>query len=663
MSAFEWTLHLQHLCSYLTVLLNSHLISHKPNVSTVKPENRDKIDSNQALDERKSGFIDKMKEKNRNVIVFYGSQTGTAEDYARRLSLEATNYGLQAMVADPDVCNMDELAQMKEISNSLAIFCVSTYWEGDPTDNALEFYNWLLRGQLLVSGLRYCVFGLGNSSYDNFNTMGKYLDKRLEELGAIRIHELGVGDTKHNIDEYFNRWKTNMWSSVCKQFNLKLVSRQKSRQYHLIVHNNIPDYQIFTGEVSQLHSLSSQRPPFTSKNPFLAKVLVNRELYKNDNRCCLHIELSLDRSNLSYEAGDYVAVYQKNDDTIVNTIGKLLKTNLDEVITLENMGYDSFKRHPFPCPTSYRTALQYYIDITSIPKINILKELSRFTDDDQHKCYLKKISSVTDEGKYLYREWIESKCRSIVDVLVDLPSVRPPLDILLELLPRLLPRYYTICCSSKLYPKTIHLVAMMVDKSPFRINKGVATNDFMTKKCMQNGDNISVPIFIRRSQFRLPAATEAPIIMIGTGSGVAPYRGFLQERAFLLNSGHNIGEAVLYFGCRNQSQDFLYEQEFDDWIKDNILTKIYTAFSRNDVNSCKQYVTDIMKQNLHEIGRMIVKNNGYVYVAGYAESLARDVKNVIIDAIVLFDSQTHEEAVDYLKVMEKERRYCSDVWS
>ncbi|CAG2114223.1 unnamed protein product, partial [Medioppia subpectinata] len=126
---------------------------------------------------------------------------------------EAPRYGMKAMAADPDRCDMNDLSLLPLIPNSLAIFCVSTYWEGDPTDNAMAFYNWLLKGDTRLNGVRYAVFGLGNSSYEYFNKMGKYVDTRLEELGATRIHPLGLGDTAQHIDNYFINWKKNLWQS------------------------------------------------------------------------------------------------------------------------------------------------------------------------------------------------------------------------------------------------------------------------------------------------------------------------------------------------------------------------------------------------------------------------------------------------------------------
>lgn len=309
----------------------------------------------------------------------------------------------------------------------------------------------------------------------------------------------------------------------------------------------------------------------------------------------MHIEFDIEGSKMRYETGDHLAIYPVNNAELVNKIGEQCGANLDTVITLTNtdgelfhlsiviiffssLSYllremlficfyfteESSKKHPFPCPCSYRTALTHYLDITSNPRTHILKELAEYTDDPEEKEKLKLMASTTVEGKAAYQQWVVQENRNIVHILEDIRSLKPPLDHLCEILPRLQCRYYSISSSPKvlssilrltknisvnrdqwlikiipfqLHPTSIHITAVVVEyKTPTgRTNKGVTTNWLKEKHpcdppCL-------VPIFVRKSQFRLPTRQSVPIIMIGPGTGLAPFRGFIQERDFARKEG------------------------------------------------------------------------------------------------------------------------------
>lgn len=609
-----------------------------------------------------AGFVAKMRASGRNVIVFYGSQTGTAEEFASRLAKDATRYGFKAMVADPEEFDMEDLTNLTEIDNHLAIFCLATYGEGDPTDNALEFYEWLNNSAQDLKGLKFTVFGLGNKTYEHYNETAKVVDKKLGELGGIRIHDLGTGDDDANIEDDFITWKDQMWASVAEHYHIESLGEDVSmRQYELIVHepNGTPLDKVFTGEVSRFGSLKTQRPPFDVKNPYLAEITENRELYKG-SRSCMHIEVNIEGSKMRYESGDHIGVYPKNNDDLVNKIGSLLSVDLETIISLKNLDTESSKKHPFPCPTSYRTALQYYVDITNPPRTHILKELSEYASDEKEKAMLKLMGSSSDEGKAKYSDWVIKSCRSIVHILEDLPSCKPKLDHLLELLPRVQCRYYSISSSGKVYPNSVHLTAVMIEyETPTkRVNRGVTTS-FLKSKPAKAGQTI--PVFIRKSQFKLPSKTQVPIIMIGPGTGFAPFRGFLQERNWIREDGKPVGDTILYFGCRKREEDYLYREELEGYLNNGTLTKLYAAFSRDQKE--KVYVTHLLRQNQEEVWDVIGNRNGHVYICGDARSMAKDVRDIILDVIAKFGEKSKSEAESFLKRMESQRRYSADVWS
>ncbi|XP_027052043.1 NADPH--cytochrome P450 reductase-like [Pocillopora damicornis] len=402
-----------------------------------------------------TSFIGKMKKSGKSLAIFYGSQTGTAEEFAGRLSKDAQRYGLKALVLDPEECDIEELARMGEIENSMAIFVMATYGEGDPTDNAQEFYEWLQNDRDDLDCLSYAVFGLGNKTYEHYNAMGRFVDKRLEEMGAVRVFEKGEGDDDGNLEEDFVRWREAFWPAVLSKYNIDVreIKRRLSscidRQFRLEILKDFPEDKIYTGEMNKLKSYITQRPPFDAKNPFMAKVLVNRELHKAGERSCMHIELDITGSKIKYDAGDHVAVYPMNDPELVEKLGNLLNVDLDAVVSLNNTDEDSPKKHPFPCPTTYRTALLHYVDIASVVKTHVLRELAEYAKDFEHKEFLMNITDTTEEAKKQYQDWVLTPHRHVVAVLEDLSSLKPPLDHLLELLPRLQCRYYSISSSPK----------------------------------------------------------------------------------------------------------------------------------------------------------------------------------------------------------------------
>lgn len=610
-----------------------------------------------------NSFIKKLKTSGRSLVVFYGSQTGTGEEFAGRLAKEGVRYSMKGMVADPEECDMEELVNLKTIPNSLAVFALATYGEGDPTDNAMEFVDWLKNGESIdLTGLNYAVFGLGNKTYEHYNEVAIYIDHRLEQLGATRVYELGLGDDDANIEDDFITWKDKFWPAVCEFFGIEGTLEDVSiRQYKLTEHLDLPADRIYTGEIARLHSLKTQRPPYDAKNPYLAPIKVNRELHgEKSERSCMHIEFDIEGSKMRYDAGDHVAVYPVNNSELVNKIGEICNENLDKIITLTNLDEESTKKHPFPCPCSYRTALTNYLDITSNPRTHVLKELAEYATDQNDKDKLKLMSSTSSEGKALYQQWIVQENRNIVHILEDIKSLKPALDHLCEILPRLQSRYYSISSSGKVHPNSIHITAVVVEyKTPTgRINRGVTTS--WLKEKHPSDPPTCVPIFVRKSQFRLPTRTTTPIIMVGPGTGIAPFRGFIQERDLAKKDGKDVGDTILYFGCRKSDEDYLYKDELEQYVKNGTL-KLHTAFSREQEK--KIYVTHLLEQNKDEIWDVIGAKNGHVYICGDARNMARDVHNILLKVVQEKGKMTEMEATNYIKRMDTQKRYSTDVWS
>ncbi|KRX14445.1 NADPH--cytochrome P450 reductase [Trichinella nelsoni] len=561
--------------------------------------------SNGALDTH--SFVAKMKAAGKNMVVFYGSQTGTAEDLAFRLAKDAVRYGMKAIALDPEEYDPEDLYLLAEIPNSLAVFCMATYGEGDPTDNAREFFEYLHRSEADLSGVNYAVFGLGNKTYEHFNAMGKYTDKQLAKMGATRLCQLGIGDDD---GKYFNI--TNVGEDV------------SIREYELSIIEDCDTKGVFCGEVSRLGAYRNQK---------------------------------------AYEAGDHLAVYPENDGELVEQFGKLFNVDLDTVFTLTNVD-----------------PLTYYVDISTPPKTNVVKELSQYCSDEREKNFLLSMVTMEEKSRRKYSEWVIHDHRTLLDILIELPSCRPPLDLLLELLPRLQPRFYSISSSPKVDPSLVSITVIVLKyTTPIgRPGKGVATNYLASKIAVENKPHPQVflletdifhlqdicllnqvPIYIRRSQFRLPHSPSTPVVMIGPGTGIAPFRGFIQERAMLKQTGREVGPMILYFGCRKRKEDYLYGQELEAWLKDGTLSELHVAFSRDQPR--KVYVQHLMLERKQSIWSLL-QNGAFFYVCGDARNMARDVHSALMQIIAGEGDMNADEAAAYFKQLESQKRYQADVW-
>ena len=614
-----------------------------------------------------SDFISKMKRTGKNIVFFYGSQTGTAEEFATRLAKSAPKYGMKGFAYDTEeVTDWDLLNNVSEVERGFAVFCMATYGEGDPTDNAIEFHNYLKDADIDLSGLKFSVFGLGNRTYEHYNSMGKFVDQQLAKLGGERLCELGLGDDDQNIEEDFVQWQENVfWPAVCNVFSIESTGEFSSvRQFQLQTYESAPD-RVFRGEPSRFQSYEKQKPPFEAKNPFLATLTTERKLNSGSDRYFMHIELNIEDSKMRYESGDHVAVLPVNQKSIVEKLGKLLKIeDLDAVISLNNVDSDDAKQHPFPCPTTYRVAFSHYLDITSHPTTHLCRELAEYAHNEEDKNFLLLISSNTDEGKEQFKKWIKSENRTIVEILEDLTSLEVPADHLCELLPRLQVRYYSISSSPKFFPTSVHVTAVLVSytTSVGREVKGVCTQYLLDKanETEQESSYKKLACYIRKSQFRLPMKTSVPIIMIGPGTGFAPFRGFLQEKEWQKDQKKPVGDVVLYYGCRKSANDFIYKEEIDHWVEKGVITSLYTAFSRDQ--DSKVYVQDRLAENGESTWELLSKG-AHIYICGDAKNMARDVYACLERIISKHGEMTMEQATQYLKNMSNKGRYSADVWS
>lgn len=413
-------------------------------------------------------------------------------------------------------------------------------------------------------------------------------------------------------------------------------------------------------------------------------------MFHNSDRHCLHIEIDISDSNLSYQTGDHVAIWPTNSDNEVNRLASILglSDKLDTVVMVKAIDSAASKKYPFPVPATYRAIFRHYLDICAVASRQTLMSLIEYAPTEASKEYLRLLAKDKDE----YRLKVGEAVRNLGEVLelVAGNDARPgffssvPFDLIVESVSRLQPRYYSISSSAKESPKSIAVTAVTLaynpDPCPERTVYGVNTNYLWRLHTATHGvddgrvypeydlkgprgalGGVKVPVHVRRSQFKLPRNPTVPVIMVGPGTGVAPFRGFIRERALQKSQGKPVGPTILFFGCRNSQQDFLYSEEWPDLFATlGEESRIVTAFSRETPQ--KVYVQHRLQEQGKEMWELLQKG-AYIYVCGDAKNMARDVNQTFVNFAIEYGGKTEEKAHEYIKNLRNIGRYQEDVWS
>ncbi|KAH6718218.1 hypothetical protein BKA61DRAFT_545277 [Leptodontidium sp. MPI-SDFR-AT-0119] len=636
----------------------------------------------------------KLEESKKNFVIFWGSQSGTAEGLANRLARDCRRrFGLDVLVAD---LSDYEPSSISNISNTkIAVFIVSTYGEGDPSDNATQFLSWIESTKTTqLAKLRYAAFGLGNSKYKFYNRVVDVVVDALDKFGATALMPTGKADDANGTtDEDFMEWKQGLFALMKGNIGYEERPEKYEPLYRVVEDTSLDIIDLHIGEPIQprgkknVAAVSSiQALPVKSAKKLLSTI----------DRNCLHLELDTSEfPELKYKTGDHLAVWPSNPtgelERLVRVLG--IQDRLETPLLISSLDPSVQVKHP--SPTTWSALFQHYLEICALVPRDTVLALAQFAPSTSSKAKLLEIG----HDKDTYHAYCSQNHITLGRLLENVSSAAEswsnlPLSFILESLPSLSPRYYSISSSSVVSPKQISItVATTSEPSPnctipipglttdyllaIESNHSTATSSLTPNPQPQPQYNLSGPnsllhngkklyAHIRKSKFRLPTQPKTPIIMIASGSGIAPFRGFLAERARLSSMGREIGRSLLFFGCRSL-EDMLYGDELRDLQSGsgngNENMEVMTAFSRTErgKGGGKMYVQDRLEEREEEVVRLLVEEGAYFYICGSA-SMARDVAGRLGECLRRSLDWDEDKLRSWSEGMRRGKRWQEDVW-
>eukprot|EP00823_Brevimastigomonas_motovehiculus_P000724 TRINITY_DN1092_c0_g1_i1.p1 TRINITY_DN1092_c0_g1~~TRINITY_DN1092_c0_g1_i1.p1 ORF type:complete len:826 (-),score=252.42 TRINITY_DN1092_c0_g1_i1:321-2798(-) len=709
-----------------------------------------------------------------NLTILFGSQTGTAAAFAnelRKMCRRKTfkNKPIVARVVDLNEYNFVHLA-----NDGLIVFVIACFGEGQPTDNAKRFFDWLLSAdrqgekyKSFFSNVHFTIFGLGQSKAfpQRYQKAGRDFEARLNALGAKMVFPRGAGDSAADIESDFETWSNDLFTWI------ESTSAEKPAEMQTILQTNrlgeiqgITDQDTanYVATASDSASTSASSPPSTCsttpaatvppsssspppptttlstpcdasaspspflssssictptspspsssataaaaaipfscsapatarttsvsspvvydiRHPLLSEIMVKKELNNATSpNSVMYFEFNLQGSGLKYHSGDYLGVYPKNDPRFVDIYAQRLKLNLREEIALKDhptllqqsrvlmpnlhgVSSSSASVQSGQIKATVGKILSQLVDLQASPRRSLLKSLATYATKSTERTKLEFLASSSSLGLIDYNSWIVSEKRNLFDVLKAFPSITiPTARELLDLLPPLQCRYYSISSSPVITPDLVSATIARVRYQTLGIpRRGVCSQYLATRR-----EGEFVPIFIKESLFRLPQDMTRPCLYFGAGTGVAPFKAFIQERHFYrrLLGPRNVGPDALFFGAYKREWDYLFGHDLFEPLAALKQLKLVTAFSHDQ--DYRVFIQHRMIEEEHSafIYDWLVNKGAHIYVCGDARGLAAGVQEALIQILQTHGKKAREEAITYLNELEAQHRYQKDVF-
>src|SRR5688572_6956682 len=577
------------------------------------------------------------------LLVLFGSNLGTSEEFARQIAEAGERNGFTSTLAPLD----DYAGRMPK---EVAVAIVSGSYNGAAPDNAAGFLRWIRESATAgsLAGIKYTVFGCGNRDWSStYQSIPRAIDERLEALGARRIYARGEGDAREDLDGQFQVWFEQLWQAVGEALSIEVdLSRGERAE---------PLYLVEAVSAPQANPLVAA----TGAMPM--EVAVNRELQNTSGpnpseRSTRHIEVNLP-DGMKYRAGDHLSILPENGEALVERALSRLGFERDAHVRLRaDGGRKAFL--PVDETISVQRLLANYVELQQVATRKQIAALAQHTRCPVSKPKLAALAGNDDASTALYRAEISKKRKSVLDLLEEFPACELPFNVYLEMLPLMVPRYYSISSSPAADFRRCSITVAVVEGAA-RSGRGTYQGVCSTFLRRQ-GEGSVIHGFVKETTagFRLPEDAR-PIIMIGPGTGLAPFRGFLRERAALKAQGKPLGEAILFFGCRHREQDYIYAKELEAYVNQGLM-QLYVACSRMDGK--KTYVQDLIREHWREVWKLL-DAGAKIYVCGDGSRMEPDVRRALGE-MYRMQTRTDEAGSErWLADLTAQNRYVLDVWA
>ncbi|XP_032905224.1 NADPH-dependent diflavin oxidoreductase 1 isoform X2 [Amblyraja radiata] len=594
----------------------------------------------------------------RRLLVLFGSQTGTAQDVAERIGREGVRRHFVCRVLPLDSYTIADLIQ-----EPLVVFVCSTTGQGEPPDNMKKFWRFIFRRNLPAASLSLvnsAVLGLGDSSYPKFNFIAKKLNKRLMQLGSKNLLPLGLGDDQHDLgpDAVIDPWLKDFWALALTIYPLPpglavlgdhVILPSK---YSLQFEGDASNDSAVGPYVTNKHSTC---PP-SSLQPFPARMItierVTDESHFQDVRL---ITFDVTDSGIQYSAGDVVMIEPRNPADSVDQFCQLFHLDPHKTFTLKpnDPATPAPARLPQPCTVQY--LVERYLDITAVPRRSFFQLLSCFSTDEMEQEKLQEFSSA--EGQEELYSYCNRLRRTTLEVLFDFSrtTAAVPVDYLFDLIPEIRPRAFSIASSQLAQPKHIQILMAVVQyKTKLKKPRCGLCSSWLAAQSPEKGD-VYVPLWVKKGLLQFPADIDTPVIMVGPGTGVAPFRAAIQERVASGRKGN-----YLFFGCRGKTKDFFCGAEWEDLQQRGCLT-LYTAFSRDQEH--KIYVQHLIKEHGDVVWDLIRNKKANFYIAGNAKMMPMQVTDALTSVFQSEGGLSDTNSENLLVELERCKRFQTETWS